>query len=370
MQKQDPAPIRILIAPLDWGLGHATRCIPLIRFFLDSGCVVWIAAEGKTQQLLQQEFPTLDHVSLRGYRIRYASTRIGLVRKVTGQIPGILQTIRYEKSWLKQVVKDFALDAVVSDNRFGLHHPDIPCVYLTHQLRIKIPGGGPIEGLLQRLHYRFIQHYNACWVPDVAGKPNLSGDLGHPRRLPGVPLQYLGPLSRLVRKDIREQYSLLILLSGPEPQRTLFEEQILHQIQAIPGQIILVRGLPGAPPADDLAVPGKLVVYNHANAALLQELLAASAVVLSRTGYTTVMDMVRLRKRSILVPTPGQTEQEYLGTYLRSEGIAYTTPQAGFDLRRAMEGAAAFPYRFPVFEEEDFKVTAGAWLAHIRGLKV
>jgi UDP-N-acetylglucosamine transferase subunit ALG13 len=286
-----------------------------------------------------------------------------------GQIPGILQTIRYERSWLQQAVRAFAFDAVVSDNRFGLHHPDIPCVYLTHQLRIKIPGGGPIEGLLQRLHYRFIRHYSACWVPDLAGKPNLSGDLGHPRRLPGVPLHYLGPLSRLEKKGAREQNPLLILLSGPEPQRTLFEEQILHQIDTVPGPMILIRGLPGAPPADHLAVPGKLVVYNHAPAALLQELLAASSMVLSRTGYTTVMDMVRLQKKSILIPTPGQTEQEYLGTYLRAQGIAYTTPQTGFNLRKALEEAAAFPYRFPPFDEDAFKAVAGPWLTHIRGLK-
>ncbi|TDW99823.1 glycosyltransferase [Dinghuibacter silviterrae] len=353
--------MRILIAPLDWGLGHATRCIPLIRFFLHSGCDVWIASEGKTQQLLRQEFPSLTHVSLKGYRIRYAATRAGLVCKIIAQIPRILQTIRYEKRWLRQAVPQYKLDAVVSDNRFGLSHPDIPCVYLTHQLRIM----APLPSLVQRLHYRFINRFTACWVPDLPGTPNLSGQLGHPSLMPKVPVKYMGPLSRFVKMDVEPQISLLILLSGPEPQRTLFEKQILHQIGTIPGRVVLIRGLPGAPLEPSLAIPDNLVIYNHLPAGALNDLLSAAEWVVSRTGYTTVMDLVRLQKKSILVPTPGQTEQEYLGRYLRSEGIAYTTGQKDFSLSRALNEALAFPYRFPD-DPDDVATIAGTWLETIR----
>lgn len=375
MEKHDPAPLRILIAPLDWGLGHATRCIPLIRYFLRCGCDVWVASEGRTQQLLQQEFPSLTYIALRGYRIRYAATRIGLVCKITAQIPRILQTVRYEKHWLRQAVGQFHLDAVVSDNRFGLHHPDIPCVYLTHQLRINVPLGRLAEGFLQRLHYRFINRYGACWVPDYPGKPNLSGALGHPGRLPSIPLHYLGPLSRLEKKARPADNPLLILLSGPEPQRTLFEEQILHQLETVRGSAILVRGLPGgggrvSPLLTRLTASGRLVVYDHLPANLLADVLASSRWVIARTGYTTVMDMVSLGKKSILVPTPGQTEQEYLGAYLRAEGIAFTTPQTGFSLEQALREAAAFDYRFPTYPEADFRHIVDAWLEHIRRQRV
>jgi uncharacterized protein (TIGR00661 family) len=365
VEKHKPAPTRILIAPLDWGLGHATRCIPLIRFLVRSGCDVWIASEGKTQQLLTEEFPSLTHISLRGYRIRYASTRIGLVGKIIGQIPRILQTIRYEKRWLRQAVQQYKLDAVVSDNRFGLSHRDIPCVYLTHQLRIK----APLPFLVQRLHYRFINRFQVCWVPDFPGIPNLSGELGHPKRLPKTPVRYLGPLSRLVKKDVLPQFSLLVLLSGPEPQRTLFEKQILHQIGSLPGRVVLVRGLPGTDTALSYPVPDNVVTYNHVPAAMLSDLLAGAEWVVSRTGYTTVMDLVRLQKNSILVPTPGQTEQEYLGRYLRAEGMAYTTTQRGFSLLHAMEEASIFPYRFPAYPE-DFAAVAGPWLEEVRANKV
>jgi hypothetical protein len=370
VQKHGPAPPpRILVAPLDWGLGHATRCIPLIRYFLESGCEVWIAAEGRTQQLLQQEFPSLNYISLRGYKIRYSSTKIGLVFKIMAQIPRILQTIRYEHHWLQAAVPRFRLDAVVSDNRFGLYHHRIPCVYVTHQLRIKAP---LFQGILQRLHYRYINRYSACWVPDYPGKPNLSGVLGHPGRRPKVPLYYLGPLSRLEKKERPQRDTVLILLSGPEPQRTLFEGQILQQLLTYRGSAILVRGLPGHTDQgnkddliDRLRGTGRVAVHNHLRASLLEDVIAACGWVVSRTGYTTVMDLVRLQKRSILVPTPGQPEQEYLAAYLRTEGISYTVPQAGFSLEKAMEEAADFTYRFPESSEQ-YRDVLGAWLASWR----
>lgn len=369
MEKHDPAPIRILVAPLDWGLGHATRCIPLIQRFLDRGCDVWIASEGRTQQLLQQEFPSLTHIALKGYRVRYAASRLGLAVKITAQIPRILQTVRYEKHWLRQAAREFGLDAVVSDNRFGLSHPGLPCVFLTHQLRIKAPFGS----FVQSLNYRFINRFDSCWVPDVAGEPNLSGSLGHPKRLPAIPVRYLGVLSRLVPQKAFQRISLVFLLSGPEPQRTLFEKQILHQLTnedpLVPGTVVLIRGLPGGgallPEITSLVASGRLVVYDHLSATRLAEVLSAADWVVARTGYTTVMDLVRLQKKSILVPTPGQTEQEYLGEYLRASGIACTFPQAGFSLKEALREAAVYPYRLPVFVD-GLDGVVDAWLEEIR----
>lgn len=371
MEKHDPAPLRILVAPLDWGLGHATRCIPLIRQLLHRGCDVWIASEGRTQQLLQQEFPSLTHIALRGYRVRYAASRLGLAIKITAQIPRILQTVRYEKHWLRQVAQEFGLDAVVSDNRFGLRRPGLPCVFLTHQLRIKAPFGS----LVQKLNYRFINRFDSCWVPDAAGEPNLSGSLGHPKRLPSIPVHYLGVLSRLEPREVFQPIKLVFLLSGPEPQRTLFEKQILHQLAntgpLIPGAV-LIRGLPGggkrSSEMTDLVAKGKLVVYDHLPANPLEEVLSAAEWVVARTGYTTVMDLVHLRKKSILVPTPGQTEQEYLAGYLRENGIACTFSQAGFSLEGALREAAVFPYTFPRFDKRPDDVI-DQWLEDIRAAK-
>jgi hypothetical protein len=382
VKKQHPDPIRILIAPLDWGLGHATRCIPLIRHFLERGCDVWIAAEGKTKQVLQQEFPELTFLDLKGYRIRYARTKTGLVLRMLTQIPSICRTIYRERLWLQKTVLRFDIDAVVSDNRFGMVHPSIPCVYITHQLRIQIPGGSLVESFVQRLHYRFINRFTACWVPDAENQPNLSGVLAHPRRLPSIPVHYLGPLSRLEREDLSLDNPLLILLSGPEPQRTLLEGLILRQLETLAITAVLVRGLPGAnggsgalsgsspmePGASDgalqrLLVSRRLAVHDHLPAHLLEQTIARSQWVIARTGYTTVMDLVKLQKKSILVPTPGQTEQEYLATYLKAEGVCYTVSQSDFSLERVLAEAEVFPYRIPFPIRSDlYKDVVDAWL--------
>ncbi len=353
MKIQQPVPIRILVAPLDWGLGHATRCIPIIRYLQEKGCEVLVAAEGKILELLKLEFPNLTFVDLRGYRIKYAATKVGLFFKIITQIPQILQTIRYEKKWLDQFLKAHAINAVVSDNRFGLYSSSIPSVYITHQLRILAPGGGPAEAFLQKLHYKYINRFQACWIPDAKDMPNLSGVLAHPKHLPNIPVSYLGPLSRLQKHPSSIQYPVLALLSGPEPQRTLLEDVILQQISQTNVKVVLVRGLPQGGPAKEnsllvkLKESGKLSVYNHLPSEVLGNLIQASEWVIARTGYTTVMDLVHLGKKSVLIPTPGQTEQEYLGKYLKQEGIAYTVSQDGFSLTQALTEASRFPYKLP-----------------------
>lgn len=365
MKKQPADPIRVLFAPLDWGLGHATRCIPLIRFFLEKGCTIWIAAEGRTEQLLRQEFPDLSFIPLKGYRIRYAGSKAGLVFKMMGQIPRILHTIRYENQWLRETASRLRLDAVVSDNRFGLYHRSIPCIYITHQLSIQAPGGPVIESFLRRIHYHYINRFRSCWVPDAQNTPNLSGKLGHPTGLPAVPIHYLGPLSRFVPCAIPLDNELLILLSGPEPQRTLFEDRLLHQLSTFDKKVIFVRGLPG----ETIQLPGfnQVRIFNHLPADALNEVICRSHWVISRTGYTTVMDLVRLQKKSILVPTPGQTEQEYLGKYLRAEGLSCTLSQASFSLDGALEEARTFPYRFPGGQDtETYKQVAGEFIDSLK----
>jgi UDP:flavonoid glycosyltransferase YjiC (YdhE family) len=365
VKNQNPVPIRILVAPLDWGLGHATRCIPLIRFFLENGCDVWIAAEDKAQQLLQQEFPDLTYIALKGYRIRYGGSKTGLIFNILQQIPGILQTIRYERRWLNKMVSLYTFDAVVSDNRFGLFHPSIPCVYMTHQLRIQVPGGAWVEGLLQRLHYRFIDRFTTCWVPDTALPPFLSGNLGHPIRLPLVPIHYLGILSRFEPTTELITHRLLVLISGPEPQRTRFEQQILRELDTFEGNVMMVRGLPG----EQAVLPdgNRLTIVNHLPAAELSRVIAQSEWVIGRAGYSTVMDLIKLKKKGILIPTPGQTEQEYLGRYLRKEGLCYSVPQDGLSLKKALAEATDFPYRFPFSGAMDsYKQVAGEWLQSLK----
>ncbi|MGZ5222172.1 MAG: glycosyltransferase, partial [Chitinophagaceae bacterium] len=148
--------LRILVAPLDWGLGHATRCIPVIYELLTRNVEVWLAGEGPQEILLKKEFPDLPFLYLRGYRVKYGKSGMGLISAIFRQVPQILSSIRQENNWLKDVANKYQFDAVISDNRYGLFHPEIPCVFITHQLSIKSPFGKWSEKILQKRNYRFI----------------------------------------------------------------------------------------------------------------------------------------------------------------------------------------------------------------------
>ncbi len=343
---------RVLVAPLDWGLGHATRCIPLVRALLARGCEVLLAGEGAVARLLEEEFPGLTRLPLPGYRVRY-TTSSGrgagwfMALALLQQWPAIRWRIARERRWLRRMVRAHRIQAVIADNRYGLHHPDIPCIFLTHQLQIRGLRGHLGEGWLRRRNYGFIRRFTECWVPDFPGPDNLSGDLGHPAHLPPIPVRYSGPLSRLEPLPLPEKpHQLLVLLSGPEPQRSLLEDRLLPQLARYGGSATVLRGLPDSPTL--IPSSGQIRFFNHLPAAELNRLMQEASLVISRSGYSTVMDLARLQKKSILLPTPGQTEQLYLAGYLHRRSLALQADAATFQLRDGLADAARFPYQpFP-----------------------
>lgn len=340
---------RILVAPMDWGLGHATRCIPLIRYLLARGCAVWLAGEGRIEVLLRTEFPDLPFLPLPGYNIEYGRSRWDLLGKMALQIPKILDRIHKENDWLAGAVAEHRFDAVLSDNRYGLYHEDVYSVFMTHQLLIKAPFGSFGESVMQRFNYDFIEQFDECWVPDVAGESSLAGVLSHPPNLPAVPTTYIGPLSRFRRsREGVEPRHLLVVLSGPEPQRTILEERLLEQLKDYSGPILLVRGLPGG--EEETIETENLTITNHLDSAALQKAMDEAVLVISRCGYSTVMDLAALGKKSILIPTPGQTEQEYLSTHLMEQGLALCAAQDEFQLLPLLQLAEVFPYSFTDFD--------------------
>ena len=337
-------PLRILVAPLDWGLGHATRCIPVIYELLAQQAEVWLAGEGAQEALLKQEFPALPFLPLEGYRVKYSRSP-GLLKTLTVQVPRLLRRIKAEQEWVKKTADSCGFDAILSDNRFGLYHPTIPCVFITHQLLIKTPLGSIAERWLQGANYRHINRFTECWVPDEEGISNLGGGLSHPSRKPAVPLHYTGILSRLHKTDIPEEKGhLFISLSGPEPQRTLLENRVVEDISHYNGTAVVVRGLPGT--AAVIPSTNDIRFYNHLSTADYNREMERAEFVISRSGYSTVMDLVTLGKKSILVPTPGQTEQEYLSQSLQQQ-IAYSIGQKDFSLSQALQAARSFEYNMP-----------------------
>ena len=337
----------ILIAPLDWGLGHVTRCIPIIKLLVQKNCSVIIAAEGKVKALLQQEFPELTFVDLKGYNIHYSKNKWPLPFVIARQIPKIFSAIQYENKRLKEIVKQHCIDGIISDNRFGFYHPSIPSVCITHQLLIKTSFGKMMNKLVQKINYHYINRFSECWIPDYKSENNLAGELSHPGKQPTIPVHYVGALSRFQKMDVTEK-NVLIILSGPEPQRTIFENMLMKQIKKYKQPLVLVRGLPDE--KKELNVPENISVYNHLPSEELNQKLAEASVVISRCGYSTVMDLAVMKKKSILIPTPGQTEQEYLAMHLMKKNFALCIDQTKFQLNPALELASSFHYHTENFE--------------------
>jgi UDP-N-acetylglucosamine transferase subunit ALG13 len=344
---QQKEAVCILLAPLNWGLGHATRCIPIINELVNQGARVLIAATGPQLTLLKQEFPRLEFIKIPSYQIRYKPgflLKWGLILR----IPAILKQIKREHVWLAQCLRHHKIDAVISDNRYGLYHKNLFCVFITHQLYIQSGVGSfnkvgswqlTIDGWINRIllhwNYKFIRKFSCCWVPDQEGIFSIAGKLSHPPVLPPVPLKFIGILSRfkLVEKEFVKN-SLLILLSGPEPHRTLFENILFRQLTSCTLKTVVVRGLPDG----DTPVPflKGIEIYNHLPSDKLNELLKTSEFIIARSGYSTAMDLVQVKKNAILIPTPGQTEQEYLGRYLHEKKWMYTVSQKDFNLEKVI----------------------------------
>jgi UDP:flavonoid glycosyltransferase YjiC (YdhE family) len=351
----------VLLSPLDWGLGHTTRCIPIIQELLHRGCVVIIACNSVQKALLTPEFPHCTYVNLQGYDLRYSTSRRRTLGRILLQLPKILMRIKGENRWLRQFLRQQPVDAIISDNRFGFYHGSVPGIFITHQLRIKTGLGRVADRITQWLNYQRIARFNSCWVPDHSGALAMAGQLSNPARLPDLPVHYMGALSRLQPcLQPSQPGRLLIILSGPEPQRTLFENQLLQQLEQLPVRAVLVRGLPAT--AFSFSTGPNLTVYDHAPASQLNQLMCDAEFIISRSGYTTVMDLLKLGKKSILVPTPGQAEQEYLAGYLHSRQLAFTASQSGFSLQKALEAASQFNYQTQSQDMEAYKNVIGEFI--------
>ena len=358
----------LLVSPLDWGLGHTTRIIPLIRYLLYHGCDIVVACNSTQSRLLGIEFPGLRFVELEGYNIRYSRNMTSTRLRLLLQAPNILTKIKQEELWFLRFLAKNRVDAVISDNRYGLRAVGIPSILLTHQLALRTGFGRLADAMATRTVRRFINRFTECWIPDVKEEKGFAGLLSHPGRLPAIPTRYIGCLSRFVPcappSAAVGQDNILVVLSGPEPQRTALEEKIVAELRAgLHSKVTLVRGLPGADrplPAIDGAT-----IIDHAGAEQLNRLMCDASLVISRAGYTSVMDALALKKRMLLIPTPGQGEQEYLGKHLSETGIAPVLQQQQFSLAGALRLSASFAYAFPDIALQDYETALNELIASL-----
>ena len=322
----------ILICPLNWGLGHAVRCIPIIQTLLNQGQKVSIASDGAALAMLKGEFPKVSFFNLPPYNIHYKTSNMFV--NIAPQVPKLLQAIRLEKKILHQLIQQNQFDAIISDNRYGIYTTDLPSVFMTHQLNIAVPNRW-VESWVRRRNQGYISRYNECWVPDYPNEPSLAGHLSHQSYFQN--LYYIGPLSTMQSFELPKVYDIIAVLSGLEPQRSYFEKMLLAQAHKMPNiKMLLVAGQTGEIQKRQI---GKNIDWqSYMHRAELNRAILQSDIYIGRSGYSSLMDVVQLKCRKvILVPTRGQTEQEYLANRFAALKGFVVQKQKDFNLKNAFE---------------------------------
>lgn len=320
---------RILICPLEWGLGHAGRCIPLAAELKSMGHEIIFATGEKHLTFLKREFPDAEFMDFPGFNPSY-SRFLSMWMTMAIKSPCLLYHIIREHLILKKIIRDNKIDAVISDNRFGLWNKNVKSVYVTHQLRIKFPKWTLfVEPLVASIHKWFIRKYDYCLVPDLEGDINISGELSHGLKL-SPEVRFIGLLSRfwgesadLKPSSGRIKDYILLILSGPEPQKTIFKNKIIRALGDKDVDLVILGAKPegcGGNVERTLKSGVNIVYYDHLPTIEMRDLIENSDTIIARSGYTSIMELISLGKSALLVPTPGQTEQEYLAKTLSRKG--------------------------------------------------
>jgi len=343
------SPKNILVCPLNWGIGHATRCVPIIRKLVLHNFNVIVAADKRSLAFLKQEFPDLEYIQFQGYDISYQK-KGSLFLKMLKLTPRLLLSILKEHNKLKKIIKKHHIHAIISDNRFGLWNKKIYSIYITHQIHIKTSLKSKLLDLiLFQIHKIFINRYDECWIPDYEGTLNFSGELSHRFTKPEN-AHFIGPLSRFepimhnhdnVSVSAKKyQFDLMVILSGPEPQRSILENIILKQLEETNLRSIIVQGITEYTKMDQKK--DNILIYSHLLSKDLRKFMEQSKMILCRSGYSSIMDLSALNKDAIFIPTPGQTEQEYLATHFERKKCFFYMKQKEFDLIYALEQSANY----------------------------
>lgn len=313
---------RVLVCPLNWGLGHATRCVPIIRKEIEKGSKVIVGADGFPLKFLKSQFPQLTFIELKSYPIKYSEKGYLMIWQILKFFPLLFINMIQEHIWLDKFLENESIDKVISDNRFGLWSKKIHSVYITHQVMVKMPKRLIfLEKFSYYIHKKIMQQYTECWIPDVDEEKGLTGDLSHKYPLPSNS-QYIGILSRFdIYKETEknEKFENVIILSGIEPQRSIFEKKMTEKYQNKSEKTLMIIGKPNDKIQKEEI--GQLTKQNHIADKELVAYLKGCKKVICRAGYSTVMDLETLgvEYKATYFPTPGQTEQEYLAVYLRNK---------------------------------------------------
>lgn len=313
----------VIVAPLHWGLGHASRCIPVINRLTEQNCRVILASDGLALTYLQSIFPTLTTCQLPSYNISYNKGRwnsfyLGL------QLKGINKVIKNERAAIEKICKAENPQYIISDNRYGAYSHSCSNIIITHQLQfiLKWPVN-ILAPLLSRRVRAMVNKFDECWVPDTGDSiNNFSGIMAYGKLKAAK--KYIGPLSSFSNLQFTEptkpKYDFCIIITGPELQRSVFENLIVQKLNHTSYTAIVIRSTT-TPLKVEIKNTG-LKFVDIASPSLVGQSMIESRYVISRPGYTTIMDLAYINRKCVLVPTPGQPEQVYLSRRMKSLNLA------------------------------------------------
>ncbi len=332
---------KILVCPLDWGLGHASRMVPVIDMIEKKGANAIIAADNYPLEFLKQRFPKNTFLKLVGFSPRYPSNG-NMAIEIIKMLPEMIKQGKKANLELQKIITDYGISAVISDNRYELSTQQVPAIFVTHQLNIQTSGWQKVgKPIVNSMINNYLDKFSEIWIPDISGKFKLSGDLSTINKFENKIFR-VGLLSRFSDSHIHDGtdvLDLLIILSGPEPQRTILEKLLLSQALKTNLKTIMLLGKPGE---NIIKQIDNVKIISHLPDSKFASLIKSAKVIVSRPGYSTLMDLAVFNKKVILVPTPGQTEQEYLGNKLLKEGVAFSQSQSQFDLSKALNQCSKY----------------------------
>ena len=308
----------VVFAPLNWGLGHASRIIPLVEQYQNKNWRVIIASDGVALKFLQIEFPHLEILNTNSKELQYSSSKkASLLKHLIKIIPSFLRNIKSDKEFVQKLVEKEKIDLIISDNRYGFRHSEIKSILITHQLKLAIPPSLRLgQFFVKRQLNKWINTFDECWIVDNQ-EHQYAGNLSSNSQLK-IPSKFIGLQSRLSKKEVEKDIDFLVVLSGLEPQRSILENLIIEALKDIKGRNVIIGGHFG-----NISSNTNIQYQSFANTKELESLINRAKCIISRSGYSSIMDFIKLRKKAILIPTQGQPEQEYLAKFHSSNPLFY-----------------------------------------------
>ncbi|MBR2197640.1 MAG: glycosyl transferase family 28 [Fibrobacter sp.] len=344
--------MKVLVAPLDWGLGHATRCVPVIKEFLRQGAQVELAVTDSYAPLYREIFPELKKHTAPSYGIVYPKHGFNMGLWLLKNSAHLNKVIEYEHHYAEEMVRRHDFDILFSDNRFGFYSDKAFSIYMTHQCRIAFPTiFSKFEGIGIHWHKKKMGHFDQVWIPDLREAPGYAGAMSHVKNF-AVPVRYAGPLSRFAELENLSEIvtagpkdlGVVAVISGVEPARSTFERKLRELLTQVPGNHVMILGKPGAERKS--WTEGNVQFFSHLETTEFARAVSRARWIVSRGGYSTVMDMATLGASCIFVPTPGQYEQVVLSRNLSRAGYAVNIPAGNLSLetlQAAMKSHVALP---------------------------